>query len=83
VPFVQAKKSKDADNTVTEGKTSPLNPGGGNDWLPDKKKETRISSVDGPLVPHKHRRKTLKPIPALGRKLLTLLQAAGLNHLDG
>lgn len=81
-PLFRLKKSKDADNTGTEGKTSPLNPVGGNDWLPDKKKETRISSVEGPVVPRKRRRKTLKPIPALGRKLLTLIQAAGLNQLE-
>ena len=82
MPFVQAKKSKDADNTITEGKTSPLNPVGGNDWLPDKKKDTKITAVEGPVVPRKRRRKTLKPIPALGRKLLTLIQAAGLNQLE-
>ena len=32
-PLFRLKKSKDADNTVTEGKASPLNPVGGNDWL--------------------------------------------------
>lgn len=81
-PLFRLKKSKDADNTITEGKTSPLNPVGGNDWLPVKKKETRITSVEGPVVPRKRRRKTLKPIPALGRKLLTLIQAAGLNQIE-
>ncbi|EMB4295528.1 hypothetical protein U9D55_003864 [Enterobacter roggenkampii] len=81
-PLFRLKKSKDADNSVTEGKTSPLNPVGENDWLPDKKKETRITSVEGPVVPRKSRRKTLKPIPALGRKLLTLIQAAGLNQIE-
>lgn len=81
-PFFRLKKSKDADNSVIEGKTSPLNPIGENDWLPDKKKETRITSVEGPVVPRKPRRKTLKPIPALGRKLLTLIQAAGLNQIE-
>lgn len=34
------------------------------------------------MVPRKRRRKTLKPIPALGRKLLTLIQAVGLNQLE-
>lgn len=81
-PLFRLKKEKDADNTAVEGKTSPLNPVGGNDWLPDRRKETKISTVEGPVVPRKHRRKTLKPIPALGRKLLTLIQAAGLNQLE-
>lgn len=81
-PLFRLKKSKDADNTITEGKTSPLNPVGGNDWLPDKKKDTKITSVEVLVVPRKRRRKTLKPIPALGRKLLTLIQAAGLNQLE-
>ena len=36
--------------------------------------------MDGPVIPRKRRRKTLKPVPALGRKLLTLIQAAGLNQ---
>lgn len=81
-PLFRLKKSKDADNTITEGKTSPLNPVGGNDWLPDKKKDTKITAVERPVVPRKRRRKTLKPIPALGRKLLTLIQAAGLNQLE-
>jgi hypothetical protein len=81
-PLFRLKKSKDADNTATEGKTSPLNPIGGNDWLPVKKKESRITSVEGSVVPRKRRRKTLKPIPALGRKLLTLIQAAGLNQIE-
>ena len=81
-PLFRLKKSKDADNTITEGKTSPLNPVGGNDWLPDKKKDTKITAVEGPVEPRKRRRKTLKPIPALGRKLLTLIQAAGLNQLE-
>ncbi|MDW2601515.1 hypothetical protein RYZ57_20460 [Enterobacter hormaechei] len=81
-PLFRLKKEKDADNTAVEGKTNPLNPVGENDWLPDRKKETQIIPVDGPSVPRKRRRKTLKPIPALGRKLLTLLQAAGLNQLE-
>lgn len=81
-PLFRLKKEKDADNTVNEGKTSPLNPVGDNDWLPDRKKENQIVNVDGPTVPRKRRRKTLKPIPALGRKLLTLIQAAGLNQLE-
>lgn len=81
-PLFRLKKEKDADNTVIEGKTSPLNPVGDNDWLPDRKKETQIIPVDGPVAPRKRRRKTLKPIPALGRKLLTLIQAAGLNQLE-
>ncbi|HCM9111325.1 MULTISPECIES: hypothetical protein [Enterobacteriaceae] len=81
-PLFRLKKDKDADNTAAEGKTSPLNPVGGNDWLPDKKKDTNISRIEGPAVDRKRRRKTLKPIPALGRKLLTLIQAAGLNQLE-
>ncbi|ECZ5331824.1 hypothetical protein AHQ56_23850 [Salmonella enterica subsp. enterica serovar Senftenberg] len=81
-PLYRLKKEKDADNTVGEGKTSPLNPVGGDDWLPDKKKEARAVAVEGPVVPRKRRRKTLKPVPALGRKLLTLIEAAGLNQLE-
>nr|WP_269134978.1 hypothetical protein [Pseudescherichia vulneris] len=81
-PLFRLKKDKDADNTAAEGKISPLNPVGGNDWLPDKKKDTSISRVEGPVVTRKRRRNTLKPIPALGRKLLTLIQAAGLNQLE-
>lgn len=38
--------------------------------------------MDGPVVPRKRKRKMLKPVPALGRKLLTLVQAAGLNQLE-
>ena len=72
-PLYRLKKDKDADNTVNEGKTSPLYPVGDNDWLPDRKKENQIITVDGPAVQRKRRRKTLKPIPALGRKLLTLI----------
>lgn len=81
-PLYRLKKEKDADNTQGESKTSPLNPVGGDDWLPDRKKDTRAVPVDGPVVPRKRRRKTLKPVPALGRKLLTLVQAAGLNQLE-
>ncbi|MFW7199414.1 hypothetical protein [Enterobacter sp. BNK-16] len=81
-PLFRLKKNKDADNAINDGKTSPLNPVGGNDWLPDKKKDTKITAVEGQVVPRKRRRKTLKPIPALGRKLLTLIQAAGLNQLE-
>ncbi|MDV0787602.1 hypothetical protein VC623_23690 [Citrobacter amalonaticus] len=81
-PLYRLKKEKDADNTVGEGKTNPLNPVGGDDWLPDKKKETRALPVEGPVVPRKRKRKTLKPVPALGRKLLTLIQAAGLNQIE-
>ena len=81
-PLFRLKKEKDADNTVVEGKTSPLNPVGGDDWLPDKKKDARAAPVEGPVVPRKRKRKMLKPVPALGRKLLTLVQAAGLNQLE-
>ncbi|WP_313107858.1 MULTISPECIES: hypothetical protein [Pseudescherichia] len=81
-PLFRLKKDKDADNNSKVGKTSHLSPIGGNDWLPDKKKGTEISHVEAPVVPRKRRRKTLKPIPALGRKLLTLIQAAGLNQLE-
>lgn len=81
-PLFRLKKDRDADNTTSEGKASPLNPVGGNDWLPDRKRETKISPVVGPVVSRKRRQKTLKPVPALGRKLLTLIQAAGLNQLD-
>lgn len=81
-PLYRLKKEKDADNTQGESKTSPLNPVGGDDWLPERKKDTRAAPVDGPVVTRKRRRKTLKPVPALGRKLLTLIQAAGLNQLE-
>ncbi|WP_318388867.1 hypothetical protein [Enterobacter sp.] len=81
-PLFRLKKEKDADNIASEGKTSPLNPVGGNDWLPDRKKDARIATVESSVTPRKHRRKTLKPVPALGRKLLTLIQAAGLNQLE-
>ncbi|WP_312774538.1 hypothetical protein [Atlantibacter hermannii] len=81
-PLYRLKKDKDADITVSEGKTSPLNPVGGDDWLPDKKKEARITPQDGVVIPRKRRRNTLKPVPALGRKLLTLIQAAGLNQME-
>ncbi len=81
-PLYRLKKEKDADVNMSEGKTSPLNPVGGDDWLPDKKKDGRITPLDGPVIPRKRRRKTLKPVPALGRKLLTLIQAAGLNQME-
>lgn len=81
-PLFRLKKERDADNTPSESKTSPLNPVGGDDWLPNKKREPGITVVEGPVVPRKRRRKNLKPVPALGRKLLTLIQAAGLNQLE-
>lgn len=81
-PLFRLKKERDADITPSESKTSPLNPVGGDDWLPNKKKEPGITVVEGLVVPRKRRRKTLKPVPALGRKLLTLIQAAGLNQLE-
>nr|AQX35366.1 hypothetical protein PIMI5_00051 [Enterobacter cloacae] len=46
---------------MTEGKTSPLNPVGGNDWLPDKKKDTKITSVEGQVVPVSVDAKILNP----------------------
>lgn len=81
-PLYRLKKEKDADSSVNAGKTNPLNPVGDNDWLPDRQKENQIITADGPAEPGKRRRKTLKPIRALGRKLLTLIQAAGLHQLE-
>ncbi len=81
-PLFRLKKDKDADHNVSTGKTSPLNPVGGDDWLPDRKKAAKIKLVEGTVVTRKRRRKPLKPVPALGRKLLTLIQAAGLNQLE-
>lgn len=75
--FYRLKKEIDADNTVNKGKTSPLYP-----VAARQKKENQIITVDGPAVPRKRRRKTPKQILALGRKLLTLIQAAGLNQLE-
>ncbi|QMM55128.1 hypothetical protein HVX06_21550 (plasmid) [Enterobacter sp. RHB15-C17] len=81
-PLYRMKKDRDADSASHEGKTSPLNPIGGDDWLPDRKEKARIKPGDEPAQPRKARRKPLKPVPALGRKLLTLIQAAGLNQLE-
>ncbi len=81
-PLYRLKKEKNADKVAGEGKTSPLNPVGGDDWLPDRKRDARAVPVEGSVVPRNRRRKTLKPVPALGRKLLTLIQAAGLNQLE-
>jgi len=81
-PLRRLRKERDGDRTTTEGKTSPLNPVGEQDWLPDRneKKSPVIRTV--PTNTGANRRKPLKPVPALGRKLLTLLQAAGLNQLE-
>lgn len=46
-----------------------------------RKKDNKINAVEGPVVPV-NGAKLLNPFPALGRKLLTLIQAAGLNQLE-
>lgn len=81
-PLYRMKKERDADSKSNEGKTSPLNPIGGDDWLPDRKEKARAKQGKELPHPRKKRRKTLKPVPALGRKLLTLIQAAGLNQIE-
>lgn len=74
-PLFRMKKGREA-------KTSPLNPVGGNDWLPDEVDKGKVTGIPTPRGPQAHRRKSLKPVPAIGRKLLTLIQAAGLNQLE-
>ena len=83
-PLFRLKKSKDADNTITEGKTSPLNPVGGNDWLPDKKKDNKINAVEGPVVPRKRRPRksslpTLKPLKTWKTRLKTITKKTRLK----
>lgn len=73
---------QDADSKSNEGNTSPLNPIGGDDWLPDRKEKAGVKLDKELPHPRKKRRKPLKPVPALGRKLLTLIQAAGLNQIE-
>lgn len=81
-PLYRIKKERDIASKSQEGKTSPLNPVGVDDWLPDRKEQAKAKQGKG--LPHlrKARRKPLKPVPALGRKLLTLIQAAGINQLE-
>lgn len=81
-PLFRMKKDADANGAGKEAKTSPLNPVGGNDWLPDEVDKGKVTGVPTPRGPQAHRRKSLKPVPAIGRKLLTLIQAAGLNQLE-
>ncbi|EAM8425432.1 hypothetical protein RF20_25770 [Salmonella enterica] len=81
-PLFRIKKGREGDGRGQEAKTSPLNPVGGNDWLPDEVNKGKVTSMPIPRGPQAHRRKSLKPIPAIGRKLLTLIQAAGLNQLE-
>lgn len=81
-PLHRLRKDRDDDLSRPEGKISPLNPIGSKDWLPDRndKEGSAIRAI--PVNDTRSRRKQLKPVPALGRKLLTLLQAAGLNQLE-
>lgn len=81
-PLFRMKKGREGDSRGREAKTSPLNPVGGNDWLPDEQDKGKVTEVPTPRGPQAHRRKSLKPVPAIGRKLLTLIQAAGLNQLE-
>lgn len=81
-PLRRLRKERDGDRTPTEGKTSPLNPIGEQDWLPDRNEKESLVIRTVPTNTGRNRRKPLKPVPALGRKLLTLLQAAGLNQLE-
>ncbi|WP_239006592.1 hypothetical protein [Lelliottia sp. RWM.1] len=52
-PLYRMKKERDADSTSHEGKTSPLDPIGGDDWLPDRKEKARIKPGDEPAQPLK------------------------------
>lgn len=81
-PLYRVKKDKDGSNSEHEGKTSPLNPIGGNDWLPVRQNTGNVSTALPAREPTTKRQKALKPVPALGRKLLTLIQVAGLNQLE-
>lgn len=81
-PLFRIKKGREGDDGGQETKTSPLNPVGGNDWLPDEVDKGKVTGIPTPRGPQTHRRKSLKPVPAIGRKLLTLIQAAGLNQLE-
>lgn len=81
-PLFRMKKGREGDGRGQEAKTSPLNPVGGNDWLPDEVDKGKMTGVPTPRGPQAQRRKSLKPVPAIGRKLLTLIQAAGLNQLE-
>lgn len=81
-PLYRLIREREGNNPTTEAKISPLIPVGGDDWLPEKKKAAKVNPAE--VIPRtsRSRRKQLKPVPALGRKLLTLIQAAGLNHLE-
>lgn len=81
-PLYRIKKGREADGRGQDAKTSPLNPVGGNDWLPDEVDNGKVTGIPTPRGPQAQRRKSLKPVPAIGRKLLTLIQAAGLNQLE-
>lgn len=81
-PLFRIKKGREGDDGGQETKTNPLNPVGGNDWLPDEVDKGKVTGIPTPRGPQAHRRKSLKPVPAIGRKLLTLIQAAGLNQLE-
>ncbi|EFA6152387.1 hypothetical protein CIW19_004418 [Escherichia coli] len=81
-PLFRMKKGRKSDGRGQEAKTSPLNPVGGNDWLPDEVDKGKVAGIPTSRVPQTHRRKSLKPAPAIGRKLLTLIQTAGLNQLE-
>ncbi|TNL03769.1 hypothetical protein CYD30_24560 [Kosakonia cowanii] len=81
-PLYRLKKDRDGNDSRAEAKVSPLIPVGDDDWLPEKKKAAKVNPGDGTARARGTRRKSLKPVPALGRKLLTLLQTAGLNQLE-
>lgn len=81
-PLSRLRKERNGERAPTEGKTSPLNPVGEQDWLPDRNEKQNSGTKTVLTDTGRVRRKPLKPVPALGRKLLTLLQAAGLNQLE-
>lgn len=81
-PLYRIKKLKGVGNAGREGVNTPLNPIGGNDWLPDKRNETEVKPTGEPGQEPTRRRTALKPVAALGRKLLTILQAAGMHQRE-
>lgn len=81
-PLHRIKRAQDVEEGGRGGEINPLNPVGGNDWLPDRRDETKVNPTGEPGAEPRLRRTALKPVPAFGRKLLTLLQAAGLNQRE-
>ncbi|KAF1366324.1 hypothetical protein [Yokenella regensburgei] len=81
-PLHRIKRTQDVEEGGRGEEINPLNPVGGNDWLPDRRDETKVNPTGEPGADPRLRRTALKPVPALGRKLLTLLQVAGLNQRE-